>query len=89
MTGVRLAAGEEIASASVLASVAPGQLYGRLLDVNLPEDRAAVRQFRHGRGNFQLHYALDRAPEWLTPGLEDVALIHLVGWHRFGVEIRQ
>ncbi|MFC3180615.1 phytoene desaturase family protein [Cypionkella sinensis] len=77
VTGVRLASGEAIASKSVLASVAPSQLYGRLLDVNLPEDHAAVRQFRHGRGNFQLHYALDRVPEWLTPGLADVALIHL------------
>lgn len=77
VTGVRLASGAEIASASVLASVAPGQLFGRLLDVNLPEDQAATRQFRHGRGNFQLHYALDRAPEWLTDGLQDVALIHL------------
>jgi len=77
VTGVRLASGAEIASGSVLASVAPGQLYGRLLDLNLPQDQAAVRQFRHGRGNLQLHYALDRAPEWLTPGLADVALIHL------------
>ena len=77
VTGVLLADGSAIACRSVLASVAPGQLYGRLLDVNLPEDRAAERQFRHGRGDFQLHYALDRAPEWLTPGLEDVALIHL------------
>lgn len=78
VTGVRLADGEEIAARSVLASVAPGQLYDRLLaDVNLPEDRAAARAFRHGRGNFQLHFALDRPPEWLTPGLDDVALIHL------------
>lgn len=77
VTGVRLAAGEAIACGSVLASVAPGQLYGRLLDVNLPEDQAAVRQFRHGRSNFQLHYALDAPPEWLTDGLDDVALIHL------------
>lgn len=77
VTGVRLLGGEEIASRSVLASVAPGQLYGRLLEVNLPEDRAAERQFRHGRGDFQLHYALDRHPEWLTDGLDDVALIHL------------
>jgi phytoene dehydrogenase-like protein len=76
--GVALAEGEEIACASVLASVAPGQLQGRLLrDVNLPEDQAAAKAFRHGRGNFQLHYALDRVPEWLSPGLEDVALIHL------------
>ncbi|MDB5666958.1 NAD(P)/FAD-dependent oxidoreductase [Cypionkella sp.] len=77
VTGVRLAGGEEIACASVLASVDPSQLHGQLLDVNLPEDQAAVRQFRHGRGNFQLHYALDRHPEWLTSGLDDVALIHL------------
>lgn len=76
--GVRLAGGEEIACRSILASVAPGQLYGRLLrGANLPEDQAASAAYRHGRGNFQLHYALDGVPEWLTPGLEQVALIHL------------
>jgi phytoene dehydrogenase-like protein len=76
--GVRLKGGEVIAAPSVLASVTPGQLYGRLLkDVNLPEDRAATKVFRHGRGNFQLHYALSGQPEWIAPGLEDVALIHL------------
>ncbi|MCX7889348.1 MAG: NAD(P)/FAD-dependent oxidoreductase, partial [Rhodobacteraceae bacterium] len=71
--------GETIATRSVLASVTPGQLYGRLLaGVDLPGDRrAAAARFRHGRGDFQLHYALDRHPEWLTPGLDDVALIHL------------
>jgi phytoene dehydrogenase-like protein len=78
VSGVALADGDEIACTSVLASVAPGQLYGRLLrEVHLPEDRAAAAQFRHGRGNFQLHFALDAAPDWATPGLEDVALIHL------------
>lgn len=78
VTGVHLADGTLIASKSVLASVAPGQLYDRLLGTsNLPADRAAARTYRHGRGNFQLHYALDRHPEWLTPGLDDVALIHL------------
>ncbi|MCC0080083.1 MAG: NAD(P)/FAD-dependent oxidoreductase [Rhodobacter sp.] len=78
VTGVRLADGEEIATRSVLASVAPDQLYTRLLDgVDLPQDRAALPDYRYGRGNFQLHFALDRPPEWLTPGLEDVALIHL------------
>ena len=76
--GVALAGGEEIACASVIASVAPGQLQDRLLrGVNLPEDQAAAKAFRHGRGNFQLHYALDRHPEWVSPGLDDVALIHL------------
>ena len=78
VTGVRLADGEEIACGSVLASVAPGQLYNRFLEgVDLPADREATRQFRHGRGDFQLHFALDKHPEWLTPGLDDVALIHL------------
>jgi len=76
--GVALTNGQEIAAPSVLASVAPGQLQSRLLrDVNLPADQVAAKSFRHGRGNFQLHYALDRHPEWLTPGLDDVALIHL------------
>lgn len=77
VTGVRLTSGEVIDCRSVLASVAPGQLYGRLLDVNLPQDKAAAQTYRHGRGNFQLHYALDAVPQWLTTGLDDVALIHL------------
>ena len=78
VTGVTLTSGEVIAARSVLASVAPGQLMGRLLrDLSLPAAKAAAQSFRHGRGNFQLHYALDRPPEWLTPGLDQVALIHL------------
>ena len=78
VAGVQTATGESIKARIVLASVAPGQLQNRLLrDVNLAGDRAAAAAFRHGRGNFQLHYALDRPPEWLTPGLDDVALIHL------------
>jgi phytoene dehydrogenase-like protein len=77
-TGVELAGGERIAAASVLASVTPTQLYGRLLaEANLPKEKEAAARYRYGRGNFQLHYALDRTPEWLSPGLEDVALIHL------------
>ena len=76
--GVKLASGEAVSCGSVLASVAPGQLQGRLLrDVALPADQTAAKTFRHGRGNFQMHYALDRVPEWVSPGLEDVALIHL------------
>jgi len=76
--GVLLAGGQEIAARkSVIASVAPGQLYGRLLGETAPAtEKAALRTFRHGRGDFQLHYALDRPPRWKTPGLERVALIH-------------
>lgn len=78
VTGVALSDGTQIACTSVLASTAPGQLQGRLLrDVNLPADQAGAKSFRHGRGNFQLHYALDRHPEWCSAGLDDVALIHL------------
>lgn len=78
VSGVQLSGGETIDCRSVLASVAPGQLFDRLLgQVNLPDDKAAAQRFRHGRGNFQLHYALDAQPEWLSPGLDQVALIHL------------
>ena len=77
-TGVRLTSGETIRCASVLASVAPDQLATRLLRTSAtPATTAAARKFRHGRGNFQLHYALDRHPDWLATGLDDVALIHL------------
>ena len=78
-TGVRLAGGEEIeVRKSVIASVAPGQLYSRLLGDDAPAaEKEELKTFRHGRGDFQLHYALDRPPRWKTPGLEQVALIHL------------
>ncbi|MDK3017276.1 phytoene desaturase family protein [Pseudodonghicola flavimaris] len=77
-TGVETANGDRIAADHVLASVTPGQLYGRLLrDHTSAEDSQTARRFRHGRGDFQLHFALDRHPEWLTDGLDDVALIHL------------
>jgi phytoene dehydrogenase-like protein len=77
--GVRLAGGQEVeAKKSVIASVPPSQLYGRLLGSDAPPPaREATRAYRHGRGDFQLHYALDRAPRWKTQGLEKVALTHL------------
>lgn len=79
--GVRLADGSEISASHVICSVAPGQLYNRLLRVEtakLPEEvSSGLSQFRHGRGNFQLHYAIDGPIRWKTKGLEDVALIHL------------
>lgn len=72
--GVRLADGEEVKCTSVLASVAPGQLHGRLLNST---EASKAASYRHGRGNFQLHYALDQHPKWKAEGLDDVALIHL------------
>ena len=74
--GVETSDGEQILTAGhVLASVAPSQLHERLLPGGTDQDRA--RTFRHGRGNFQLHYALDAPPDWTSEGLDDVALIHL------------
>ncbi len=78
-TGVRLAGGETIdAAKSVICSVAPGQLHQRLLGENTQEEQQeSVRRFRHGKGNFQIHYALDCPPQWAGEGLDDVALLHL------------
>ena len=79
-TGVRLSTGEEIAAArGVIASMTPSQLYGRLLK-QAPEaatQREETKSFRHGKGNMQIHYALDAAPEWINPDLGKVALLHL------------
>lgn len=78
--GVRLAGGEEIeARKGVICSVTPNQLYSRLLtDVALPARvNEAVAQYRYGKGNMQIHYALKALPKWKTPGLEGVALVHL------------
>ena len=77
--GVVTASGEEIEAGSVICSVAPGQLHGRLLRDVTPKAETAqsLRGYRHGRGDFQLHYAIDGPIRWKTPGLEDVALIHL------------
>ena len=67
------------ASRGVICSMAPGQLYGRLLrKTDLPEPiTAAVAKYRHGRGDMQIHYALSAPPKWRTAGLENVAIINI------------
>jgi phytoene dehydrogenase-like protein len=78
--GVRLAGGREIEAAhGVICSVTPNQLYGRLLaDVALPPQVAeAVAQYRYGKGNMQIHYALKAPPRWKARALGSVALTHL------------
>lgn len=76
--GVRLASGEEIAASTIACSVTPDQLYRRLLAATpQPEAGEATRRYRYGKGNFQLHYALDRPPAWHGESLGDVALLHL------------
>lgn len=75
--GVTLADGERIFSRQVIASVTPNQLYFRLLEKPPAQAVEATRKFRYGKGNFQLHYALDLPPQWKTEGLSEVALLHL------------
>ncbi|MET3519617.1 phytoene desaturase family protein [Mesorhizobium abyssinicae] len=78
-TGVRLASGETVhAKESVICSVTPTQLYGRLLgDAASKRDVDATREYRYGKGNFQIHYALSKPPAWRGEGLDKVALLHL------------
>jgi len=78
--GVRLADGSDItAGKGVICSTTPHQLYTRLLDPEAvpPAVLSAVRRFRHGKGNMQIHYALSAPPQWRTPDLAGVALTHL------------
>lgn len=88
-TGVETVDGERfVASRAVLCNVTPTQLYGRLLrDAAVPpEIDAGARCFRYGRSEMQIHFALDRPPDWqgderlartallhLTPGLDGVS----------------
>ena len=64
----------------VICSMTPAQLYRRLLSDSAPppEIAAALRRYRHGKGDMQVHYALDAPPRW--NGGEDlgkVALLHV------------
>ena len=47
--GVILADGTRIVAKNILASVAPGQLYGRLLKGHLPDEEKAAQGYRQGR----------------------------------------
>lgn len=78
--GVRLADGDLLtARRGVIASVTPNQLYERLLGgEKLPAAVSeGVANYRYGKGDMQIHYALKAPPKWRSPGLEKTALIHL------------
>jgi phytoene dehydrogenase-like protein len=81
--GVRTADGRRLlAERAVICNVTPTQLYGDLLDGF--EQKA--KQFRYGRSEMQIHFALSEPPRWegderlgqtaivhLTPGLNGVS----------------
>jgi phytoene dehydrogenase-like protein len=79
-TGVILKSGEKIsASQGVICSMTPRQLYGRLLQSHPPAEamRQEAKNFVHGKGNIQIHYALKSPPRWKNPQLGKVALLHI------------
>ncbi|RMF11570.1 MAG: NAD(P)/FAD-dependent oxidoreductase [Alphaproteobacteria bacterium] len=76
---VRTAGEEYRARRAVVCNVTPTQLYGRLLsDDHVP---ARVRQeasrYRYGRGDMQIHVAMDEPPDWRDGALSQVAMLHL------------
>ena len=75
--GVITSQGEKIKANGVIVSVTPSQLNDRLLRNGTLKNNPEEKKFRHGRGNFQIHYALDADPEWHNPDLGNAALIHL------------
>ncbi|WP_276808789.1 phytoene desaturase family protein [Castellaniella defragrans] len=77
-TGVRLADGRRFAAGrAVVCSVTPQQLYGRLLPHMPGLVRERAEAYRYGRGDMQVHFALDAPPAWRDPELLRVPLVHL------------
>jgi phytoene dehydrogenase-like protein len=80
-SAVRLGSGERIEAArGVICSMTPTQLYGRLLcDYPLPDEIArSLKHYRYGKGDMQIHYALDAPPQWKGgQELGQVALLHV------------
>jgi phytoene dehydrogenase-like protein len=79
--GVRLSSGDRIeASKGVICSMTPTQLYGRLLSdhPSSSDIDASLKSYRYGKGDMQIHYALDAPPDWKGGGdLGKVALLHV------------
>jgi len=64
---------------AVVCNVTPTQLYRRLLaeaDVP-PEILQQADQYRYGKGDMQIHLALDEPPDWIDPELRNVILGHI------------
>ena len=64
--GVKLASGEEIAAARVIANVGPKLLYERMMDAaDLPQDfQRRIKGFKAGSGTFRMNVALSELPKF-------------------------
>jgi len=79
-TGVKTRDGQTYhAKKGVLCNVTPTQLYGHLLrNTSVPETiKHEATKFKYGRGDMQIHIAMDEPPEWPDKKLKDVAMIHM------------
>lgn len=79
-TGVETADGDAyVASRAVICNVTPTQLYQDLLDsTDVSKDvLQQSRSYRYGRGDMQIHLALNEAPEWPASDLLEVTMMHL------------
>ena len=80
-TAVRLRDGETIrAEQAVVASVTPTQLYGSLLATSdaPPVVASAAGRYRYGRGEMQIHFALNEPPDWYgDERLGQTAIVHV------------
>ena len=66
VAGVRLASGEEVAAARVIANVGPKLLYDRMIaesDLE-PEFRRRIKGFKAGSGTFRMNVALAELPRF-------------------------
>ena len=78
--GVRLVDGREfLARDAVVCNVTPTQMYGRLLSADSapPGIRDQAKSFRYGRGEMQIHLALNEPPQWTDERLGRVAMLHV------------
>jgi phytoene dehydrogenase-like protein len=81
-TGVETSDGNSYgARRAVICNVTPTQLYQDLLDPADVSDKVLreSRAYRYGRGDMQIHLALNEPPEWPTRELQQVSMMHLTG----------
>ncbi len=63
----------------VICNVTPDQLYRDLLSTEYVPDqiKKEAQEYTFGRGDMQIHLALNEIPQWIDPELDSVAMIHL------------
>ena len=78
-TGVETADGTVYpAGTAVICNVTPTQLYGRLLAGEAPAETVhKAENYRYGRADMQVHFALDGPPQWPDAELATTAMVHI------------